>query len=76
LLTAQQFEALSLLRISRGDATVIVTVQQVIDELAQLGVHLRNNGPPGWVVLKRGLRKLNLLVEGVGLAAHKVLAEM
>ena len=34
------------------------------------------NGPPGWAVLKRGLRKLNLLAEGLSLAAHKLPAEM
>ena len=71
LLTAQQFETLRLLRASRGEHMVIITVQNTIDELARLGVHLPNNGPPGWAVLKRGLRKLNLLVEGLSLAAHK-----
>lgn len=76
LLTTQQFETLSRLRAARGDLTVVVTVQQVIDELARLGVHLRNNGPPGWAVLKRGLRTLNLLAEGLSLAAHTVPAEM
>ena len=46
------------------------------DELARLGVHLRNNGPPGWAVLKRGLRKLNLLTEGLSLADPDVSNEM
>jgi hypothetical protein len=66
----------SRLRASRGELTDVVTVQQVIDELARLGVHLRNNGPPGWAVLKRGLRKLNLLAEGLSLAEHKTLDDM
>ena len=43
-------------------------MQQVIDELARLGVHLRKNEPPGWAVVKRGLRKLNLLAEELRLA--------
>jgi hypothetical protein len=72
LLTSRQFEILSLLRVARGDPMVIITVQDTIDELATLGVHLPNNGPPGWAVLKRGLRKLNLLAEGLSLAAHKL----
>jgi hypothetical protein len=72
LLTTQQFEALSRLRALRGEPTVVVTVQHVVDELARLGVHLHNNGPPGWAVLKRGLRKLNLLAEGLSLADQKV----
>jgi hypothetical protein len=76
LLTIQQYETLILLRASRGEPTVAVTVQQVVDELARLGVHLHNNGPPGWAVLKRGLRKLNLLAEGLGLAEHAAPGEM
>lgn len=68
LLTIRQLDALNRLRASRGELTGAVTVQQVIDELARLGVHLPNNGPPGWAVLKRGLRKLNLLAEGLSLA--------
>jgi len=51
-------------------------VQEVVDELARLGVHLRNNGPPGWAVLKRGLRKLNLLAQGLSLVDPDVSAEM
>jgi hypothetical protein len=68
LLTTLQFDTVSRLRASRGELLEVITVQQVIDELARLGVHLRNNGPPGWAVLKRGLRKLNLLAEGLSLA--------
>lgn len=68
LLTAEQFAAVGLLRAKRGEPTVVVTALEVIDELARLGMHLPNNGPPGWAVLKRGLRKLDLLAEGLSLA--------
>ncbi len=68
LLTRLQFETLNRLRALRGQRGDSLSVQQVIDELARLGVHPRNNGPPGWAVLKRGLRKLNLLAEGFNLA--------
>jgi len=70
LLTSLQRETLHRIRASRGVSVHTLTVQTVIDELARLGVHLPNNGPPGWLVLKRGLRKLNLVAEGVSLAEH------
>ena len=76
LLTRPQFETLNRLRALRGQPTDNLSVQQVIDELARLGVHLRNNGPPGWAVLKRGLRKLNLLAEGLCLADPAIPTEM
>lgn len=68
LLTTPQIAALTRIRARRGELSEVLTVDDVIDELARLGVHLRNNGPPGWAVLKRGLRKLNLLAEGLCLA--------
>lgn len=34
------------------------TVGDVAKALARLGGHLKSNGPPGWMVLGRGLRKL------------------
>jgi len=68
LLTRSQYQTLNRIRACRGLHTDALRVQEVIDELARLGVHLRNNGPPGWAMLKRGLRKLNLLAEGLSLA--------
>jgi hypothetical protein len=68
LLTYTQFDALRRLRASWGRDDEEPTVEDVVAALARLGVHLRNNGPPGWLVLKRGLKKLNLLAEGLGLA--------
>jgi hypothetical protein len=72
LLTEHQYRTLNRIRARRGESKVEVTVAQVIDELARLGVHLQNNGPPGWAVLKRGLRKLDLLAEGFSLADRAV----
>jgi hypothetical protein len=34
------------------------TAQQVLLAIAALGGHLKNNGPPGWVVLSRGFQDL------------------
>ena len=76
LLTRSQYQTLNRIRACRGQHTDALSVQEVIDELARLGVHLRNNGPPGWAVLKRGLRKLNLLAEGLSLADPAVFTEM
>lgn len=70
LLNEEQHHALIRLRAVRGEAGQNLSVEDVIHELARLGAHLRNNGPPGWVVLKRGLRKLNLLAEGLRLGAQ------
>jgi hypothetical protein len=36
--------------------------------IAKLGGHLRHNGPPGWIVLHRGFRKLFDMAEGYQLA--------
>ena len=70
LLTHEQFETLRRLGVTWGRDDDDPTVGEVVADLARLGVHLRNNGPPGWLVLKRGLRKLNLLTEGLSLAAR------
>ena len=40
------------------------TVHDALLAVARLGGHLRHNGPPGWLVLARGLRKLLLLEQG------------
>lgn len=41
------------------------TVQDVARGVARLGGHHRTNGPPGWQVLGRGLRKLWTMTGGV-----------
>jgi hypothetical protein len=68
LVTPLELKVLARLRTLRGQANKVFTVQDVISELSRLGVHLANNGPPGWAVLKRGLRKLSVLAEGMALA--------
>ena len=44
------------------------TVLHALLAVAELGGHIKNNGPPGWLVLHRGLSKLQTLAEGVELA--------
>jgi len=44
------------------------TNEQVCFALAELGGHLRSNGPPGWIVLGRALERLILLELGWNLA--------
>jgi hypothetical protein len=76
LLTSGQLAALTILRARRGEGSEELSVDNVINELARLGVHLTNNGPPGWLVLKRGLRKLSLLADGLSLARAPMVPEM
>jgi Transposase DNA-binding/Transposase DDE domain len=71
ILTDEQRIALCHIRARRGLSSEHLTVRDVISELAVLGSHLKNNGPPGWVVLKRGLRKLEILAEGISLMSNK-----
>jgi hypothetical protein len=40
-------------------------VNEAIVEIARLGGHIKNNGPPGWLVLRRGLDKLLLIHRGM-----------
>lgn len=40
------------------------TVRQVFLAIARLGGHIKNNGEPGWIVLRRGFEKLLLLEQG------------
>ena len=40
------------------------TNEEVSFALAELGGHLRNNGPPGWMVLGRAFERLMLLESG------------
>lgn len=72
LLTSLQRETLRRIRAARGIPTTSLTVRIIIEELARLGVHLPNNGPPGWLVLKRGLKKLNIVAEGVNFADRTI----
>lgn len=40
------------------------TVRDVLLEVARLGGHIRNNGLPGWLILRRGLDKLLSIQRG------------
>jgi len=48
------------------------TAQAAMLAVAALGGHQKNNGPPGWQVLGRGLRKLQNLADGWRLARGKM----
>jgi len=52
-----------------------LSAQDALSAIAKLGGHLRHNGPPGWIVLHRGFRKLLDMVEGyqLGLADGDVM---
>jgi Transposase DNA-binding/Transposase DDE domain len=51
---------LQVLRACRAGATLplVPTVAEALRVVARLGGHLRQNGPPGWLVLARGLQTL------------------
>jgi hypothetical protein len=44
------------------------TIREAISVVAEMGGHIKNNGDPGWLVLHRGISKLQSLAEGVELA--------
>lgn len=49
-------------------APEVITAEYVLYEIAELGGHIKNNGPPGWLVLRRGFEKLFALEQGWNLA--------
>ena len=50
------------------------TVHDVFMAVAAIGGHLKNNGPPGWMVLSRGFNKL-LTMETGWIAASETYAK-
>lgn len=46
----------------------IETAQQALWATAGMGGHIKNNGPPGWLTLQRGLQELAMMVNGFVLA--------
>lgn len=46
------------------------TVQHALLAVARLGGHLRQNGPPGWLVLTRGMQTLIAMEAGWAAAQH------
>ena len=53
LLSDMQWTTMMHLRAARGELNQVLSVNDVINEIARLRAHLRNNGPPGWAVEKR-----------------------
>lgn len=49
-----------------------INAMYVLYEIASLGGHIKNNGPPGWLVLRRGFNEL-LSIERGWLLAQEVL---
>lgn len=47
------------------------TVEDFLKAVANLGGHLKRNGPAGWQVLWRGYRSLSMLAAGFALAAKR-----
>lgn len=70
VLTARQ---LHVLRASRVGASLPAgpTLADALGAVARLGGHLRQNGPPGWLVIARGFQKL-LCMEAGWAAAERV----
>lgn len=52
------FEIVVLAALASRPPEQLQTVGDVARALARLGGHIKSNGPPGWIVLGRGLRKL------------------
>jgi hypothetical protein len=43
---------------TKRDQTALATANDVLEAIAELGVHLKSNGLPGWRVLSRGWQRL------------------
>jgi hypothetical protein len=65
-LSATEVDVLRHLRPGRLSARP--TVREAMLLVAEFGGHIKNNGEPGWLVLHRGMSKLQALAEGVELA--------
>jgi hypothetical protein len=51
-------ELLCLALMTTGKKTKFKTAREVLDAIAKLGAHIKNNGDPGWRVLSRGWQRL------------------
>jgi hypothetical protein len=47
-----------------------MTASHVLFEIAALGGHIKNNGPPGWLILRRGFEELLTMERGFQLAMN------
>jgi hypothetical protein len=66
ILTALQIKILRCT--SKRKLPSTLTVQDALFAVAELGGHIRRNGPPGWLVLIRGYERLLILEQGAQLA--------
>jgi Transposase DDE domain/Transposase DNA-binding len=66
VLTQTEIDVLKHLRPQKLSAKP--TVLEAMLVVAEMGGHIKNNGDPGWLVLHRGMSKLQALAEGVELA--------
>jgi hypothetical protein len=75
VLTQTEIDVLRHLR-PRKFSPITPTVRQAMLAVAEMGGHVKNNGEPGWLVLHRGLSKLQPLAEGVelGRQMHSTMA--
>jgi hypothetical protein len=75
LLSADQVLCLRLM--TKRKAAKLKTAREVLDAIAELGVHLRSNGDPGWRVLSRGWKRLldfeaaYMAMKGAGLVINR-----
>ncbi len=61
----------ALLRKKKRTMPDIMTAEHALRAIAELGGHIRNNGPPGWLVLRRGFERLFSLEQGWALAQEE-----
>jgi len=75
LLSPDQLVCLGVM--TKRKKAALATARQVLDAIAELGVHLKSNGLPGWRVLSRGWQRLlefesaYLAMKGAGLVINR-----
>ncbi len=60
-----------LLRQKKRDVPDMMSAGHALRAIAELGGHIRNNGPPGWLVLRRGFERLFSIEQGWTLAQEE-----
>ena len=60
-----------LLREKKQEAPDMMSAGHALRAIAELGGHIRNNGPPGWLVLRKGFERLLSVEQGWMLAQKK-----
>ena len=57
--------------VSQGRLTENASAEEFVMAVANLGGHIKRNGPPGWQVLWRGFRTLNAFAAGFAAASER-----